>query len=760
MIKFFKGLGSRIKNFCKQNPLLVVFVAVSVINGFLLRVFTVKFAYNQIKPLLADISVMLLMAAFSFCFKTLKGRFGYFMVMNAVNVIFAAGNSIYYSNFKSFLSFSLLSTGTQLPGVIDAVFKNIMELKDLVFLWSIPALIITYNICKKKAAKEEEDDKEKKPEPKRRKDFAFTAVGGLVLLGIFALTLSGTDYSRLQKQWNREYVLGTFGMYTYQTSDAVSSAYSKINMMFGYEEKKVAFNEFYDEKDETDDETAKGSKNEYTGIFKGKNVIVIHCESMQQFCMDTYINGEELTPTLNKLAREGLYFSNFYSQESVGTSSDSEFTFASSLMPASSGTVAINYWDRDYTTTQKMLASKGYYIYSMHGNNGSYWNRLNLHSSLGYERFFNYSDDFIIDESIGLGLSDKSFFRQAIPKIKDIDSEYDNWYGALLMLTNHTPFTDIERISDLDVSFRYKRYNSDTGLYEDVSVPFLQNTKLGSYFKSVHYADEALGQFLTDLDKEGLLEDTVFVLYGDHDAKIKPAEYEFYINYDPFSDTILTEEDAGYIPVDDFYYNINRKTPFIIWSKGGEYEPKEITRVMGMYDVQPTLGNMLGFENKYAMGHDIFSFADDRENVVIFPNGNFITDTVYYDSQKATYFDLTDYDNVMTKVSCNQVYKDTPNPIFDETIHGLFKFSEDPVYNNAECSMRINNGVVDEDYIQSYESYAEEIIDISNAIIFYDMITKTEEGFENSVDTQPDDDSRSELFLPPDFKKRRTNIPL
>ena len=63
--------------------------------------------------------------------------------------------------------------------------------------------------------------------------------------------------------------------------------------------------------------------------------------------MDTYINGEELTPNMNKLAREGLYFSNFYAQESVGTSSDSEFTFASSLMPASSGTVAIHYWARD-----------------------------------------------------------------------------------------------------------------------------------------------------------------------------------------------------------------------------------------------------------------------------------------------------------------------------------------------------------------------------------------------------------------------------
>ena len=750
--KFF----AKFKGFNTDNPLVPAFVIISVINGFMLRTFTVRFAYNQIKPLIADIAAMLLMASFSFLFKTLKGRFRFLMTANIINVILVAGNSVYYSNYKSFLSFSLLSTGSQLPGVLDAVFKNILEIKDLLFLWAIPAFAVVYHYVKKKTRNYEN---EKKQRIKRGKSFAFTASCALALLGIFCMTLTGTDYSRLRKQWNREYVMGTFGMYVYQMSDAVSSAYSKINLIFGYADKKEAFDEFYDEKEVVEEETAPEKNNDYTNIFEGKNVIMIHGESIQQFCMDTYINGEELTPNLNKLAREGLYFSNFYAQESVGTSSDSEFTLATSLMPASSGTVAINYWDRDYTTIQKMLKEKGYFIYSMHGNNGSYWNRLNLHSSLGYDRFFNYTDDFIIDETIGLGLSDKSFFRQAVPKVKDINKNYDNWYGAFLMLTNHTPFTDIERVSDLDVTFRYKRFNSETGLYEDVSAPFLQGTKLGSYFKSVHYADEALGQFLTSLDQEGLLDNTIVVLYGDHDAKIKQSEYEYYLNYDPFNDRVLTEEDAGYVPVDDFYYNINRKTPFIIWSKGGECEHKEITQVMGMYDIQPTLGNMLGFDNKYALGHDIFSIPEDEENVVIFPNGNFITDTVYYDSQKATYFDLTDYSNVMTAVSCNQVYKDTPNPIYNEAVHGLFKFDKDEEYCQENCDTKINDGIIDDEYINSYSSYADEIIDISNAIIFYDMINKTEEGFEGNVAAQFGDDSHTEVFTPPELGKRRIHVP-
>ena len=94
-MKFIKKIGSKLKNFCKDNPLLLSFVAISVINAFLLRVFTVKFAYNQVKPLLADIAAMLLMGSFSFCFKTLKGRFRYLMTMNVINLIFVAGNSIF-----------------------------------------------------------------------------------------------------------------------------------------------------------------------------------------------------------------------------------------------------------------------------------------------------------------------------------------------------------------------------------------------------------------------------------------------------------------------------------------------------------------------------------------------------------------------------------------------------------------------------------------------------------------------------------------
>ena len=748
----FDKISANVSRYVKNNILFITFVLSAVINSFLLRAFTVGFSYNQLKPLLADIAVTLFIGLFAYCFKP-KRQIIYFIIWTIVFTILSAGNSIYYTNYKSFMSVSLLSTASQLGGVMDAVTENIMEVKDFIFLWPLLALIGVYVFIRKKRP----DYFKNLQERKCRKKYALCTLGvSVAVAGVFATTLTGTDYSRLQKQWNREYVMATFGLYTYQISDLVSCINAELNMTLGFSESEAAFKDFYGTQQEADKADKQEEKaNEYSDIFEGKNVIAIHAESIQQFAMDTSFNGKELTPNLNKLADEGLYFTNFYAQESVGTSSDTEFTYSSSLMPASSGTVAINYWDRDYTTTQSKLRDKGYFTFSMHGNNGSYWNRLNLHKSLGYDKFFNYTTDFVIDESIGLGLSDKSFFKQAIPKIKKIAEENENFYGTMIMLTNHTPFTDIEGVSDYEVDFKYNQYNEETGLYEEVSRPFLEGTKLGSYFKSVHYADEAIGQFIEDLEKEGLLDNTVIVIYGDHDAKVKEEQYEYYFNYNPFTDETVDEDEEGYVSVDDFYYNVNRKVPFIIWSKDGGYEPQEITKVMGMYDVQPTLGNMLGFENKFALGRDIFSFEDDEENVVIFPNGNFVTDTIYYDSQKDKYFDLTGYENLAKYVSCNQVFKDNPVPVYNEENHGTFKTLADERYSELALETRINNGVVDDVYIAEKSAYAEERISISNAVIYYDMINKTTEGFGSNLNIWSDDSGSGSIFAPPSADNKK-----
>ena len=389
--------------------------------------------------------------------------------------------------------------------------------------------------------------------------------------------------------------------------------------------------------------------------------------------MDLSFNGKELTPNLNKLAKEGIYFSNFYSQESVGTSSDTEFTFNTSLMPAVSGTVFINYWNREYVTLPKLLKEQDYYTFSMHGNNGTFWNRNVMHEQLGYDNFYYYTKDYEIDETIGLGLSDKSFFRQSVPKIKEISENYNNFYGVLIMLTNHTPFSYINDYSDYSVDYEVSVTNPLTNKTTIKSYPFLEGKTLGNYFKSVHYADEAIGQFINDLDKEGLLDNTVIVIYGDHDSKIKKSEYEYFYNYDPVKGEMLSKDDPDYHDVSYFEYELNRKVPFIIWTKDQNFGV-EVKEVMGMYDAMPTLGNMFGFKSEYALGHDIFSVTD---NIVVFPGGNWLTNKMYYNSQKQEGILL----NPSTPVSLN--------------------------------------------YIEKNNAYAEKMITVSNSIINYDLIRST-----------------------------------
>ena len=450
----------------------------------------------------------------------------------------------------------------------------------------------------------------------------------------------------------------------------------KINNLFGHDKALKLVSDYYK------DNTPVASDNDVTDVFKGKNVIVIHAESIQNYLLDTEINGKAIAPNLKKLADEGMYFSNFYSQESVGTSSDTEFTYSTSLLPASSGTVFVSYWDREYPSIQKFLKDEDYYVFSMHANKGNMWNREVMHKQLGYDKFYYYDKDYDIDEVIGLGLSDKSFFRQSVQKIKDISEKHDKYYGTLIMLTNHTPFEGVEDQTDLDLTYHYTKIDEITGEKTEVVNDYLSNTTLGRYFTTAHYADEAIGELVDERDKEGLLEDTVLVIYGDHDAKIKRSEYDYYYNYNPETDSKLSSSDPNYDEFTKYDDELNRKVPFIIWTKDEELREKintEITSITGMYDVLPTLGNMLGIYDKYALGHDVFSTDD---HYVVFPNGNWITDKMYYDSQ------------------------------------------------NGEAIVFDEDSVIDKDYISKYTEIAEKEIAVSNDIIVHDLIKKTEESDE------------------------------
>ncbi len=601
----------------KENYLFFLVVFGLTLNDLILRGLTIG-NHLEFQPFLGSFAFVLLISSFGFLVKDKKRRL-YYGTIIVLSLTINISNSLYFSFYSSFLSVSLISTSAQWLDVSDTVGEVLFNARDIVYLWLFVAFILlNYKFKKrsynKKIIKEE--------------FFSYFTLSVLLIV-VFTLTLSGLEISRLTKQWNREYIVTKFGIYIYQANDVIRSIEPKINTLFGYDKGIQNVKEYYENRE------VNNEKNKYTNIFEGKNVIMIHAESIQTFLMDLKFNDMEVTPNLNRLAKEGIFFSNFYSQVGIGTSSDTEFTLSTSLLPAKDGTVFISYWDREYSAIPKLLKDKGYSTFSMHGNNGTFWNRLVMHEKLGYDKMY-HKVNYEIDEEIGLGLSDRSFFRQSVEIIKKEKEKNDKFYSTLIMLSNHTPFSELDKYGEFDLSIKTKITNID-GVEEEVIRPYMEDTLLGNYIKASHYADTTIGEFISNLEVQGLLDNTVVVIYGDHDARLARKEYNRLYNYNAETDTVLTKDDPGYKNIDYYFYELNRKVPLIIWTKEKKYETK-VDKVMGMIDVLPTLGNMLGIKSEYSLGIDVFN---EEDNCVIFNNGNWLTNKVYYNSQKQEYLPLT-----------------------------------------------------------------------------------------------------------------------
>jgi len=129
-------------------------------------------------------------------------------------------------------------------------------------------------------------------------------------------------------------------------------------------------------------------------------------------------------------------------------------------------------------------------------------------------------------------------------------------------------------------------------------------------------------------------------------------------------------DDVEYVEFNDYDYELSKSVPLIIWSKDLS-DGKTISTPMGMIDVMPTVGNMLGIYNKYALGTDIMNIKDG-ENIVVFKDGSYLTSKIYYSAKN------------------NEVYT-------------------------------LSNGVISEDYISNNSEYADMILDISDKVITYDL---------------------------------------
>lgn len=615
---FFKKEFCSFKKLVLDNKLYFVLLLVCIINDILLRCLTLKSIREafRLTPILGDIILINILFSFSFFMKKKSSRYTYLLILTYITSIICIINSSYFTYYSSYTSVSLLST-TQYLGEVSTALDTIIKPIDFIYLL-LPLVItvyLTYN--------------DKKISDEINKVFKnFLVVNRLTLMSIiiFLISLKPVDYSRLVKQWNRIYLVQKFGIYYYHANDLIKSVEPRISGIFGYDKAKKEVDDYFMNKPDNQD-----YHNEYTNIFKDKNIIAIHGESIQSFVIGMKINGKEVTPNLNRLIREGLYFDNYYAQVSVGTSSDSEFTINTGLLPPKLGVAFVSYADKTYNTIPKYLHDLGYYNMSFHANKGDFWNRNIMYKSLAYDKFYD-KKDYELDNLIGLGLSDKSFFSQTASLLEKEMKDHKKIYSTVIMLTNHTPFSKevIDYTTDpLDITMHvgYETY------------PYLDGSLMGRYLNSVHYADEAIGKFMSELDNKGILENSVIMFYGDHDARLPMEEYQRLYNYDYKTGLTYSKEHPNYKEFNSYEYKLNKKVPFFLWSKNDNHKiNKTVHNTMGAYNIFPTIGNMFGFYNKYTMGKDIFNTGDD--NYVVFPDGSFISNEILYDVHSNRCYDI------------------------------------------------------------------------------------------------------------------------
>jgi len=322
--------------------------------------------------------------------------------------------------------------------------------------------------------------------------------------------------------------------------------------------------------------------NNYASKFQGKNLIVLQVESLENFVIGKRVQGQEITPNLNRLLNNSLYFSIFYEQVWNGTSSDADLMTNTSVYPVRQGSTFFRFPSNTYNSLPKILESKGYQTMAIHPDKGGYWNWRQALTAIGFQRTIDESY-FKMDEQIGLGISDGSYFRQVGPVIK---AEKQPFYTFLVTLTSHAPF---------DLPSRYRELSLD---------PVLNGSKLGGYFQSIHYTDQQIGALIDQLDKDGLLDNTAIALYGDH-----TGVHKFY------DDEIKQMKNP-----ESWWLEGHNQIPLMIYSKGMTGE--EIKTTGGQIDIMPTLAYLMGVDREAyegtAMGRNLLN---TKKNFAILSNG-------------------------------------------------------------------------------------------------------------------------------------------
>lgn len=314
----------------------------------------------------------------------------------------------------------------------------------------------------------------------------------------------------------------------------------------------------------------------YKGVAKGKNLILIQVESFNDFVIGAEYNGQVITPHINALLKEDtFYFDRFYSTTGVGNTCDAEFATLNSLYPNEIRECYRMYVDNTYQGLPWMLREEGYSTMAFHGYVKTFWNRDEAYKNQGIQRYYS-EDDFDVTEVSGFGLTDKKMFRQAVDILK---TKKEPFFSYMITLTNHIPYDMPQELASLILKEEDK------------------NTTFGRYLQTIRYTDEAIGELIEELKEAGLYKNTMIAFYGDHQGLNK--------------ETPEVQRSMTRYLGKEYGFDEMLKIPLVIHIPGLG-ESRTITDLGGEIDIMPTIANLmdLPITQPYVFGHDLLNSKD------------------------------------------------------------------------------------------------------------------------------------------------------
>lgn len=511
-----------------------------------------------------------------------KTRFYTIFIADIFISILLLGDDLYYSYSSSVLSVSQI-TNLQYGEEIMATLPMIIDLRHILYFIDIIAILIlllSKYVTIKKA--------EKGTKTQRILRVVSCAVAVLIYCFI------GNKYTvkALENPYNKDLQIKTATIYGYHIADIQSAFQIKKQAKYSNrEDMEIAYNELKD-----DYNVKYGQSNYYLeGSMKGKNVIILQLESIQEFVLHKTINGKEITPNLNKFLDENIEFSNMFMQ-SYSSTADSEFSTISSLYSMENGMSFSRYYTNSIDDIFSMFHQDNYTTSYMHGNYGYFWNRGNVYSLLPVDHL-ELKDSFEdISENIMGYLSDELLYKQAVEKIKNYDKPFVSY---IVSASSHTAFT-------LDGLQDPSKVQIDVGKYK--------GTFFGNYLESVNYADYAFGLFIQELKDAGLYDDTVILLYGDHNG------LEMY-NEEMIDFLTQLNPDMNDVDIRLNYIRVacGMKIPGI--------EHLEIEKPVSKLDIKPTFAYLCNLNDGMSLGTNMFA----RKGFICLNNERIVSSRYYYD---------------------------------------------------------------------------------------------------------------------------------